>query len=383
VSEENWRFSERLSKAWVWAGSLLLALALLLLGLVQPGDMTEGAVKALTTPSPQPLGFWLAALLLMGLALCALMIFALRREERRYAKLADEKSDLEHQFRHAKAQLTHTEHLMVTDPITGIPNFRSWQKHAEAWPRTAGSWRLSCLILIDLDNLGWLNDKSHECANKVLELFASRSYRSMRRNEHAFKLPDRNSPVETSAQIEMFRHYAGGDEFFFHMSDDVFASIGFLNRLVDNCSKYEKEIKDTILPGFMTQAEVAQYKLQFSAAIVPVEPGVAPDDVTSSALKLLTYTKKRSDTRLLVQFSPGSGGRSLSERAVELELEAHNVGEAIAQIETDGETPQPKIDRLQQQRGSLIGSAQFLRKFAPTFERVRTAEPSTLTSKPA
>jgi GGDEF domain-containing protein len=234
--------------AWVSGGTALITLALVVAGLLQPGELTPGGLEFLRSPSTMPAGLWIAVILAVALLFSALTIWVRADGERRATRLAREKSDLEQALRHTKGKLTQTEHLMVTDPITGIPNFRSWQRHAAAWPLTPGARRLSCLILIDLDKLGALNDISHDCANRVLELFATRTYQSMRRNEHAFKIPDKNAPLETEKQVEMFRHYAGGDEFCFHMLDDVRSDR--VREPREACGRYEAEIRG-ILPDFV------------------------------------------------------------------------------------------------------------------------------------
>jgi GGDEF domain-containing protein len=227
VENEGGSLSNRMIAIWLSVGTAFLTLVLVLAGLLKPPEnITEGGLDFLLAPSQLRTGVWIAGVVAVALVFSAIAIWVRRDGERRIARIAREKADLEQELRHTKGTLAQTEHLMVTDPITGIPNFRSWQRHAAAWPLTDGATKPSCLILIDLDKLGALNNVSHACANRVLELFATRTYYSMRRNEHAFKIPNKDAPREIEDQVEMFRHYAGGDEFCFHMLDNVTAALG-------------------------------------------------------------------------------------------------------------------------------------------------------------
>ncbi|MBS0522443.1 MAG: hypothetical protein JSS04_02320 [Proteobacteria bacterium] len=326
---------------WLSAGAFFLTYVLALAGVLKlPDSITEVVQQFLLEPSQLKTGVWIAGLFAVALLFGAVTIWVRWNSEDRIAKTEQDRDDriakverdledrlarierekeaLQQDLRHTQRTLAQTDHLMVTDPITGIPNFRSWQRHAAAWLQTDAAAKVSCLILIDLDNLGALNKISHVCANRVLELFATRTYYSMRRNEHAFKIPNKDAPREIENQVEMFRHYAGGDEFCFHMLDEVSGAIGFVNRLKDACTRYEGEIKDTILKDYMTPDQVADYRLQFCAAIVPIEPGVPPEDVMTTALNLLTVAKNDRTSRLMVQFGP-SPARTLDQRRLEID----------------------------------------------------------------
>lgn len=326
---------------WLSAGAFFLTYVLALAGVLKLPDSITDVVQAfLLESSDVKTGVWIAGLFAVLLLSFGMAILVRQDAEKRVAKaerdrddrvakverdLADriarierEKEAVQQDLRHTQRTLAQTDHLMVTDPITGIPNFRSWQRHAAAWLQTDAAAKVSCLILIDLDKLGALNNISHVCANRVLELFATRTYYSMRRNEHAFKIPNKDAPREIENQVEMFRHYAGGDEFCFHMLDEVSGAIGFVNRLKDACTRYQEEIKDTILKHYMTPDQVADYRLQFCAAIVPIEANVPPEDVMTTALGLLTEAKNDRTSRLLVQFGP-SPARTLDQRKAEID----------------------------------------------------------------
>src|SRR5579871_3333975 len=186
---------------WLSAGGLFLTFVAALAGVLNlPDNITEVAKEFLLQSSQVKTGTWIAGLFAVVLLFSGVAILVLQNAEGRIAKAerdhdnriakierehADriarvdrEKEALEQDLRHTQRTLAQIDHLMVTDPITGIPNFRSWQRHAAAWPQTDAAAKVSCLIVIDLDKLGALNNISHTCANRVLELFATRTYYS-------------------------------------------------------------------------------------------------------------------------------------------------------------------------------------------------------------
>ena len=364
---------KRMIAAWLSGGTALVSLALIITGLVTPKDITPGALQFLLSPSSVPTGLWITGILAAALVFSALTIWALRDGERRARGIAREKSDLQQELRTTKGTLIQTEHLMVTDPITGIPNFRSWQRHTEAWPLTDGASRLSFLIIIDLDNLRALNDISYDCANRVLELFATRTYHSMRRNEHAFKIPDRNARRETVKQVSMFRHHAGGDEFCFHMQDSEMGALGFLNRLKSDCVQYQAEIKNLILPEFMNSEQIAAYKLQFCAAVAPINPGVSPEDVIAPTLQSLNRAKKHLTTRLLVQLG-NNAAETLSARKDKIDEKLKKLDAALISIDLenpdeDAELKAERRKQLLRQLPQLKGELAMLGRTAENFAR--------------
>jgi GGDEF domain-containing protein len=380
---EKLEISKRMFAAWKIGAYFFVAVVSVVLGLSAFSSLTPGPIAFLEAPSPLPVGIWVAGVLATALFFSGGAILVRWYDESRIKqqdeekaalerKLNREKAALEQELRQTKRLLTHTEHLMVTDPITGIPNFRSWQRHSAAWPLTPSARRLSCLVLIDLDKLRSLNEISYDCANRVLELFATRTYHSMRRNEHAFKIPDRNAPLETAKPVEMFRHFPGGDEFCFHLVDDVLGTIGFMNRLLVACAKLEAEIKNEILPEFMNEKQISAYRLQFCAAVVPISSGVTPDDVISSALTVLNLVKKHPSTRLMVQFV-GQAARSLSERKTEIEREMDETRRSLDEIKRSGLAESPsestRLQNLEKQLSDLKQQAEFLGQMAPRFAK--------------
>jgi GGDEF domain-containing protein len=373
MENEDGGLYKRMIAAWLSGGTAFVSLALIIAGLLTPKEVTPSTLKFLLSPSPLPTGLWIMGILAAALLFSALTIWALRDGARRARKNLREHSDLLQELRRTKGALVQTEHLMVTDPITGIPNFRSWQRHTEAWPLTDGARRLSCLILIDLDNLKALNSVSYDCANRVLELFASRAYHSMRRNEHAFKIPDRNARRETQKPVEMFRHHAGGDEFCFHVLDNMTAALGFINRLRESCADYEKEIKSLVLPEFMNTDQIEKYQLRFCAAIAPIDPGVLPEDVIGPALRSLNLAKKNQTSRLLVQFGRDSA-KTPAARKIEIDQKVIDVDvalELIAKANPDEnlESKAKRRKELLKQQGALKGESFMLGKLAETFSK--------------
>jgi GGDEF domain-containing protein len=379
---DDLEISKRMFVAWKRGAYFFVFVLLVALGFSAFTSFKPGFIAFLEAPSPWPLGIWVAVILGTALFFSGGAILVRWYDESRIKKqneekaalerkLDREKAALEQELRQTKGLLSHTEHLMVTDPITGIPNFRSWQKHSAAWPLTPSARRLSCLVLIDLDRLRSLNEISYDCANRVLELFATRTYHSMRRNEHAFKVPDLNSPIEPARPVEMFRHFGGGDEFCFHLLDDELGTIGFVNRLVGACAKLEAEIKHDILPEFMNEQQINAYRLQFCAAVVPVTAGVTPDDVMSSALTVLTMAKKDPWTRLMVQFV-GKTASSLGEHKTGLEREMNETRRVLAEIKEGALAATDKATRMQnleEQLSVLRQRAEFLGQMVPRFAR--------------
>jgi len=370
MSEDRRQFSEQMIGIWKWAASVYLVLVFALAGLVEADKLTPYARDLLVMPLTASAGIWAAGA--MGLALLftfpALVIRVYG--ERRESKLAQQVSEIEGQLRRTQRDLAQTELQLVTDPITGIPNFRSWQKHAANWPRTDGAEKLSCLVIIDLDNFGALNDTSHECANSVLELFARQTYRAMRRNEYAFKIPDKKGPPQISNQVAMFRHYAGGDEFCFHMIGDPLAAAGFIERLRKSCEGFEEEIKNSILPKYMGPDDAMRYRLSFCAAIVPIEAKFPPEDVVSSALQLLTNAKKSSETRVLVQFEPQGTSKTLSQVKLQVDAEVEAVEHLLSVLNGGSGASQEdrKVD-LSKQLAELRQHSSMLSRIIPNFTK--------------
>ena len=369
-------YSEWLGRLLAWVAGLLGLIALFMAGLIRPGDLTEEGANRLLASSPIPLVVWLSLLLLGFLVSGGVAFFFLRRTELQIATLRDERRefervsrdaryDLEQELRVAKNALAHTDHLMVTDPITGIPNFRSWKRHAEAWPQSESSRKPSSLILIDLDRLGWLNETSHECANRVLEYFATNTYDAMRRNEHAFKVPDKNGAHQPT---EMFRHYAGGDEFIFHLSDDVYGALGFLGRLNRECSRYEQEIKQMILHDYMEEREIEKYRLQFCAAIVPIQPGISPERLIEPGLNMLMAAKKDSTTRVLLQ-RDRKPQRTLPEFLSELQSDGAALEEALVLIEVDEPSAKEQREGLSRQLRGIQRTIESITIVEQSFRR--------------
>lgn len=191
------------------------------------------------------------------------------------------------------------ERIRMLDPITGIPNYQSWKADLAKWASQGLSKNEFSLIVIDLDNFKWLNKQSRTCADKVLRFFARKTYDSMRRDELLYKLPSADYIINAP---QMYRNYQGGDEFFFIISGDVWAAIGFLNRLAERTSSYKGEIREQILIKFVkNKADADRFTLSFAAAIMPIAPGTDWETARPNAFELLDRAKE-SEMRLLVIF---------------------------------------------------------------------------------
>ena len=148
----------------------------------------------------------------------------------------------------------------------------------------------------------------------------------MRRDEQVYKAPNRNDAI-VSGFWNMYRHYAGGDEFFFILAGDVYDAIGFLNRLADRLETYSVEIRNKIFPDFipkhMDQKTADSFKLSFAAVVTPIQPGDEPANVLEKVLNMITRAKNNERSRLLVVFDDVV--EDLFDHAKALEEEGANI----------------------------------------------------------
>jgi GGDEF domain-containing protein len=206
------------------------------------------------------------------------------------AAIETEKTNIEKRLQTAtfslenmKEDYNESERMRRLDLITGVPNYLAWEADLTEWTRTGKRDSLS-LILIDIDKLKWLNERSRECADLVLRYFAQSTINSMRRDEQMYKAP-----------TKMYRHYQGGDEFYFAVSGSVFDAVGFANRLADRVRVYEPVIRETILSRYLTGTDVEAFRLSFSGAVIG--PGKLS---LTDAYEVLDRAKRSGKSRLLV-----------------------------------------------------------------------------------
>lgn len=347
--------------------SVLCAFVMFLAGVIR-GEFTTRFETYLLSPSSMPSGYWLAGSMLLAILVSTGWLVALRHAERHFDDLEKQLHLKEQELRTTRLQLNDSERRIVTDVVTGIPNYASWQRHSKAWVTSTLASRPSALVMIDLDNLKALNERDYKCADMVLRLFASTTYDAMRRNEYAFKTTDANGPSEDVRWTEMYRCYAGGDEFFFHLSDDVYGAIGFLNRLNDQTRRCEAEIKSEVLPKFMKPAEAALYSLSFAAVVLPIAVDTAPEDVIKPALDMLIRVKKHPTSRVLAQFDRWA--ETPAERLVTLRNELADIERRVSNLPSRPDGPDPKLlALLDAQHHALQARISMLTKAVTTFAR--------------
>jgi GGDEF domain-containing protein len=220
---------------------------------------------------------------------------------------ADQKTNSEKELHKKELELENLqrvfherERMRRLDHITGIPNYLSWKDDMKTWDTTED--KTFSLILIDIANLKWLNVRSRECADKVLRYFAQNTYNSMRRDEQIYKAmansESNGNTVRSHRPAEMYRHYQGGDEFFFIISGNVYDAIGFSNRLAERVNSYQSDIRETILRRYLKEADAATFRLSFSGAIIPQ---TEPETALANAYAILDRAKG-SKCRLFAVF---------------------------------------------------------------------------------
>jgi GGDEF domain-containing protein len=259
------------------------------------------------------------------------------------ADLKVEKNNIQNELRtkaslleNIKADYDVSERLRKIDPITGVPNYFAFSDDYAEWIKTGRIVNL-CMILIDIDKLKWLNERNRDCADKVLKYFAQSTMNSMRRDEQMYKseADDRvyNAELDRrTSEPKMYRHYQGGDEFFFVITGSVFDAIGFVNRLRDRVRLlYQPEIRSRILDRYLEENDAASFQLTFSAAVIgPGKMSVA------GAFKILERAKHSPTSRLMVVFD--STNEEPSTHRVELENARGNVQKKLMDLQQQADS---------------------------------------------
>lgn len=152
--------------------------------------------------------------------------------------------------------LNTSEHLRLTDVITGIPNSASLTNDINNY--FSHSSKKMQFIFIDLKDFRIINENfDFNKTNELLKTIAQTIYNRMRRNEQMYKCPTRDSEPKPDEKI--YRVYPGGDEFVFIIFGDQPDALGFSNRLVGIFKELQE--KTTEILGVYT-------KLSFQCAIV-------------------------------------------------------------------------------------------------------------------
>ncbi|MEZ5890438.1 MAG: GGDEF domain-containing protein [Xanthobacteraceae bacterium] len=192
--------------------------------------------------------------------------------------------------------------MRMLDHITGIPNFECWQNDLQTWASQGRNEFDFSLIIIDIDKLKWLNERNRECADQVLRFFARNTYESMRRDEQIYKAPEVELKyVRGMPMAEMYRHYQGGDEFFFIIRGDVYDAVGFINRLAERTKlQYSTQIRSEILAKYMNECDVNTFELKFSGAIEPIRLTEPETALLTNSYNGLRRAKEYKSSRLRV-----------------------------------------------------------------------------------
>ena len=180
---------------------------------------------------------WLAIVVLLGVALlvsaCLIAVMQVvdATRDREMRKLIDEAVDNASQLREKDRDLQNLKSRLHDEEVPGIPNFRAWEFDLQNWASEQRRGKQHSLILVDLENLKWLNGCNRDCADEVLRFFAGNPYSAMRRDEQIYKVHEvHRRPLLEAGEptMEMYRHYQGGDEFFFTITGDVYSAVGHL-----------------------------------------------------------------------------------------------------------------------------------------------------------
>lgn len=375
-------------KAWLYIVLSAGVVVLTLFGVLERSKLSEEVWRQLSKTYNWPLWWIVLPVLVTFFSVSAIFIWLLqywdRRRidegERQLTSFANAKMDVEKELRKKTLDLENLEdvfrereRMRMLDHITGIPNFQSWEADLTKWASQDRSVKNFTLILIDLDRLKWLNERSRECADQVLRYFARNTYSSMRRDEQIYKaLENPGAPIGSMNSFqtaEMYRHYQGGDEFFFIISGDIFDAIGFVTRLAERAITYQASICETILPRYLNEADQRDFRLSFSAVVMPIPPRWEASTALMNAYSILERAKGEAKSRLLVVVD--GVYQEPAEQQAKLERRIEDVRSDLKGLEsTDGDPERhAKLARLRLEERELFGRIGILKKAAAIFSQ--------------
>jgi GGDEF domain-containing protein len=122
------------------------------------------------------------------------------------------------------------------DMLTGVPNSRFLKRLLSEERNDRDNL---CLILLDIENFGDINKRhNHWKGDAYLSNFASMILQNSRRDEYVIK---RRPGVEDadSLEIQAFRRYSGGDEFYILVRGSVADGLGYLMRLWRRAKEFD------------------------------------------------------------------------------------------------------------------------------------------------
>ena len=367
--------SEPWSKSWVpwlWRGWALIVttgitLAFGFFKIFEQSTLSKEAWQWLFEKSDWRRGWIVLAAVLPLLIASLLFILVIQLIEWRRTgeikRLATDEQKKTIELENLKSVFHDRERMRMLDHITGIPNFQSWEEDLKKWASRGLNENEFSLILIDLDKLRWLNSHSPACADEVLRYFARNTYESMRRDEQIYKAQE---PAERSNK--MYRHYQGGDEFFFIISADVYGTIGFLNRLARGLTDHNKVIRDKILSRYLKDPERGAFRLSFAAVISLIRPRTGPSTALANAYGVLRRAKESPESRLLVVFD--TSYELPAKHRAGLEQELKWVSEQITTFEnqTSDAPGGPRLRDLRDEEQKLIKNINTLKEAETVFK---------------
>jgi GGDEF domain-containing protein len=357
---ESWAPS--LWKGWVASALFVMGVVLVLLQVLRETPISEGTLALLRNNPSWPLWLILLPSVLAIFGLSAAFIWLLQiwdskrvdDAEKQLKIFAGEKSIIEVErikiekelqtkdfaLENIRRDYQESERLRRLDLITGVPNYLAWSADLREWTKT-GKTNTLCLILIDIDKLKWLNDRNRECADLVLRYFAQQTMSTMRRDEQMYK-----------STAKMYRHYQGGDEFFFVVNGNVFDAIGFTNRLGDRVRVlYQAKIREAILSRYLAEEDADYFRLSFSGAVI------GPGNLSlEEAYQVLERAKGSAKSRLMVVFDSAyeepftqrekleKMRENLQQSLIELQLKADSGDEESKEIREDLLKDETKLD---------------------------------------
>jgi diguanylate cyclase (GGDEF)-like protein len=96
---------------------------------------------------------------------------------------------LRREKRSAERQRKLLSQLALSDPLTGLPNRRAWEREIAARSKSWTTDRALCLCLIDLDSLKQINDNfGHDVGDKALKIAARALAESVRAGDYVARL---------------------------------------------------------------------------------------------------------------------------------------------------------------------------------------------------
>lgn len=354
------------SRLWkIWLG--VAALAAGFVGLTE--QKIPLFVEWNTLFEQNPLSFrWFAlSIILTALSIGAVFILLIQSRDEQLAKSEEQRKEAITNLDNLEALFRDRERMRMLDHITGIPNFECWQNDLQTWASRGRNEFDFSLIIIDIDKLRWLNERSRECADEVLRFFARNTYESMRRDEQIYKAPEVELKYDRDmSKAEMYRHYQGGDEFFFIIRGDVYDAIGFINRLADRTeSQYSKQIRSEILAKYLNECgDIGTFELKFSGAIEPIRPRTAPETALRNSYEGLRRAKEYKRSRLRVVFE--TDYETPADRQIKLEQDLRYVQNELASL-SDSSDNAKRIIELRDKEKTLDLRIKILKKAGETF----------------